>query len=310
MSSAPANSVPLTTRFQHLLPHVLGRILIRSIVRALDHDCVNVAQSAAYSAMVALFPALIVAAAVVSFLPDSAPLRSQMSVFFDRILPADVSPILQSYFVTTPHSPHTARALLIAAVVSLSGASGVIATLMEGIRRAHNLPEDCWTFWQRRIRALLLVPLSLLPLVIASMLVVFGQFITEWLGAHVMESMRLIVVTLAFLIRWGVALAGSVGLIALLYHMGTPKRQSWPSVIPGAIVATFLWFLTTLAFGWYVTRYANYSQVYGSLGAGIALLFWLYIICLSVLCGVEFNVQFQSRFNQALPGVSANDSHA
>jgi membrane protein len=42
----------------------------------------------------------------------------------------------------------------------------------------------------------------------------------------------------------------------------------------------------------YVTRYANYGQVYGSLGAGIALLFWLYIISLSVLCGAEFNAQF------------------
>lgn len=60
-------------------------------------------------------------------------------------------------------------------------------------------------------------------------------------------------------------------------------------------MATAMWFLTTLAFGWYVTRFANYSEVYGSLGAGIALLFWLYIISLSVLCGAEFNAQFDSR---------------
>jgi uncharacterized BrkB/YihY/UPF0761 family membrane protein len=45
-----------------------------------------------------------------------------------------------------------------------------------------------------------------------------------------------------------------------------------------------------------VTRFANYSEVYGSLGAGIALLFWLYIISLSVLCGAEFNAQFDSQF--------------
>jgi membrane protein len=49
-----------------------------------------------------------------------------------------------------------------------------------------------------------------------------------------------------------------------------------------------------LIFGWYVTRFANYSEVYGSLGAGIALLFWLYIVSLSVLCGGEFNAQFES----------------
>jgi membrane protein len=280
------------------MPHTVGRLVVRSIARAIDHDCINISQSAAYSAMVALFPALIVAAAAISLLPDSTPLRSQMSLFFDRILPADVSPILQSYFVTTPGSPHSARALVVAVIVSLSGASGVITTLMEGFRRTQNLPEDCWTFWQRRLRALLLVPLSLLPLLIASALVVFGHFFTAWLAAHVFGSLRIVVFVLAFLLRWGISLTGSVGLIALLYHMGTPKRQSWPSVIPGAIIATALWFLTTLAFGWYVTRFANYSQVYGSLGAGIALLFWLCIICLSVLCGAEFNVQFQSRFTQ------------
>ena len=63
------------------------------------------------------------------------------------------------------------------------------------------------------------------------------------------------------------------------------------ATLPGAVVATVMWFVTTLLFGWYVTRYANYSEVYGSLGAGIALLFWLYIISLSVLCGAEFNAQ-------------------
>lgn len=61
-------------------------------------------------------------------------------------------------------------------------------------------------------------------------------------------------------------------------------------------MATLMWFFTTLLFGWYVTRFANYSEVYGPLGAGIALLFWLYIISLSVLCGAEFNAQFEPQF--------------
>ena len=74
-------------------------------------------------------------------------------------------------------------------------------------------------------------------------------------------------------------------------------QQSWKRTLPGAVAATAMWFLTTLVFGWYVTRFANYSQVYGSLGAGIALLFWLYIISLSVLCGAEFNAQFHSHFS-------------
>jgi membrane protein len=275
----------------------LPKVLHGTLLRAGRHDSLNLAQSTAYSAIVALFPALIVAAAVVSLLPDTTPIRFQLSAFFDRILPPDVSPLLQSYFVDSPHSSRSAHAVIAAFLVSLIGASSVLATLMEGVRRANDLPIDCWTFWQRRIRAFLLVPLSLVPFALATLLIVFGQFITEWLAIRIMPSIRTPVFLVALLLRWAIALTGSIGIIGLIYHMGTPMQQSWKRVLPGAVVSTAMWFLSTLIFGWYVTRFANYSQVYGSLGAGIALLFWLFIISLSVLCGAEFNTEFHARFS-------------
>jgi membrane protein len=270
-------------------------ILHRTLVRALAHDCLNIAQSTAYSGIVALFPALIVAAAIISLLPDTTPIRFQLSLFFDRVLPPDVTPLLESYFVASPHTIST-RALTVAFLVSITGASSVIATLMEGVRRANELPADCWTFWQRRRRAFLLVPLSLIPFVLATVLVVFGHYITLWLALNIMPFARAPVYLLALLLRWIVALVGSIGIVALIYHMGTPMQQSWKRTLPGAVMSTAMWFLTTLVFGWYVTRFANYSQVYGSLGAAIALLFWLYIISLSVLCGAEFNIEFYRHF--------------
>ena len=261
----------------------------RAVVLAIQHDALNLAQSTAYSAMVSLFPALIVAAAVIGLLPDDAPFRFHVASLFDRILPPDVSPLLQTYFVESPHNSRSGRVLAIACFVSITGASGVIATLMEGLRRANDLPQDCWSFWQRRARAYLLVPLSLLPLAVVSLLVVFGETITHWLALHLSNSARPSVYLAAWLVRWTVALSGSIGIIAVIYHMGTPMQQSWKRTLPGAFGATLMWFASTLVFGWYVTRFANYSQVYGSLGAGIALLFWLYIISFSVLCGAEFN---------------------
>ena len=68
-------------------------------------------------------------------------------------------------------------------------------------------------------------------------------------------------------------------------------QWSWRASLPGATLATGLWFVATLLFGYYVTRFANYSRVYGSLGAGIALMVWLYLIALCVLIGSEFNAQ-------------------
>jgi membrane protein len=274
----------------------ISTVFHRTLLSVVEHDCFNVAQSAAYSAMISLFPALIIAAAFVGFLPYTAPLRFQLALFFNRILPSDVTPILEGYFATTHHNPTSVRAFILGVLVSVTGASSVIATFMEGFRRAHGLPPDCWSFWQRRARAYALVPLSLIPLAVASLLIVFGHVITAWLVMHIASSARGPVYAIALILRWTIAFTGSIGIIALIYHMGTPMRQSWKRTIPGAVVATAMWFFTTLAFGWYVTRFANYSQIYGSLGAGIALLFWLYIISLSVLCGAEFNAQCDTHF--------------
>ncbi len=301
---------------------LLMRTTHRTVLSVLKHDCLNMAQSTAYSAIVALFPALIVAAAVIGLLPDTMPLRYQLAAFFDRILPPGVSPLLDAYFQTTPTNTHSIRALVSAGFVSFLGASNVMVTLMEGLRRARNLPVDCWTFWQRRRRGFELVPLSLAPLGVASLIVMFGHAVTVWVAPEISPDVRASVYAIAVLIRWSVALGASVGLIALIYRLGVPGRlgvrrylarkqnalspaeasiltpQSWIPTLPGAVVATAMWFLTTLAFGWYVTRFANYSEVYGSLGAGIALLFWLYIISLSVLCGAEFNAQFHAHFGE------------
>jgi membrane protein len=272
----------------------LPGMLRRTTLKALQHDCFNLSQSSAYSAIVALFPAMVVIAAVIALLPDVAPLKVQVGEFFDEVLPSNAFSLLTSYFVSSPSSPHphTIRSLFLAAIVSLSAGSSVIVTLMEGVRRAANLPEDCWKRFEKRKRALLLVPLSLFPLAIATVLVVFGRLLTEWAAEYLSSAVQPLFFALALAARWSISLAGVAGLTASIYRYGLPLRQAWERVVPGAIVATTMWFVSTLGFGWYVTRFANYSLIYGSLGAGIALLFWLYLVFLSVLCGAEFNAQF------------------
>jgi membrane protein len=292
-------------------------LLLRGAVfAAIEHDVFTLAQATAYSAIVALFPALIVAAAVVGMLPDTLPLRAQMAMFFDRVLPSNVAPLLDAYFSVSQQSPQTARALLSALVVSLAGAASVMATLMEGFRRAHELPELAGSFWPRRLRAVALVPLSLLPMAAASLLVVFGHVVSSWMAGAMFQDLRGVFLVITVLLRWAVALAGSVTILALIYHLGTDpakrlelrlepmiretlrqplwllrREWTWRASLPGAALATLLWFVSTLLFGLYVTRFANYSRVYGSLGAAIALLVWLYLIAVSVLIGAEFNAQ-------------------
>jgi membrane protein len=290
-----------------------GRLLRRTFFAAVEHDTFTVAQAAAYSAMVALFPALVVIAAAVAMLPPWLPLKLQMAGFFERMLPDIVNPLLDWYFATTHQASQTAGALLSSGVVSLLGAANVMATLMEGFRRAHDLPLPPRSFWSRRGRALVLVPLSMLPMTAASALIVFGHMLTHWLAAQMPSFARPGFLMALLVFRWTLALGTSVGILAVVYHLGTDLSQhvreqlspmvrepwvilrrdwSWRASLPGATLATVLWFASTLTFGFYVTRFANYGRVYGSLGAAIALMVWLYIIALTVLIGAEFNAQW------------------
>ncbi len=228
-----------------------------------------------------------------------------------RILPSNVVPVLEGYFAVT-HRSQTAGALLGSLGVSLFGAANVMAMLMEGFRRAHDLPVLRGSFWRRRGRAVVLVPLSLVPMTAASSLVVFGNALTHWVGRDLPDELKPGFALVSLVLRWTIALAGSTGIIGLIYHLGTDltldvrahiepwfrepwkelqKSWTWRASLPGAALATALWFVATLLFGAYVTRYANYTRVYGSLGAAIALLAWLYIIALCVLIGSEFNAQ-------------------
>jgi membrane protein len=217
------------------------------------------------------------------------------------------------YFATTHHASQTAGALLSSGVVSLLGAANVMTTLMEGFRRAHDLPLPRGSFWSRRGRALALVPLSMLPMTAASALVVFGHMLTHSVADAIPSFAKPSFFAASLVLRWTLALGTSVGVIAVIYHLGTDVSRhvrqemepmvrepwvilrpdwSWRSSLPGAALATALWFASTLSCGFYVTRFANYGRVYGSLGAAIALMVWLYIIALIVLVGAEFNAQW------------------
>jgi membrane protein len=151
------------------------------------------------------------------------------------------------------------------------------------------LPVEAWGFRDKRLRALMLVLIALVPLSVATVMVMFGHQIELWMVDKANHELRFVVLLVWRLVRWSIALSTSVAVMTVLYHFGTRRTESWPWVAPGALAGTLIWFPSTLAFGWYVTRVANYSRFYGSFGAGIATLVWLYITSFSVLLGAELN---------------------
>jgi membrane protein len=260
------------------------------------------AKAAAYSAMLSIFPALVVVTTLIAVMPSSDDVRGVLRGALQQVLPPDTMLLVQNYFIS--YHTRSVRIVWGCAFVSLFAAMGVLMSLMEGFRRAYRLPRGVWGFWQERIAAILLVPGTMVPMAAATVFLTFGHFIEQWMVANSEHELRLSIILFWRLARWAIALVASVMSLALIYHFGIPRhkhpdrggsrafiRGRWRETIPGAAIATASWFIATLLYGWYVTRFADYSIVYGSLGAAIATLIWLYMISLSVLIGAEFNAQ-------------------
>jgi membrane protein len=259
----------------------------KAVGQALVNDVVNTAKAAAYSGMLMMFPALLVVTTLLAQVPEGTSLVGEIRAAFEQFLPADTMDVLQSYVLS--RRIHSVQVILSAASLSVFAGLGVMLSLMEGFRRAYRLPREDWTFWGRRLRALLLVPIALVPLSLATLVLVFGHQIETWMIENSTHELRHIVLFFWRMVRWSVALLTSASVLTVLYHFGTRRKEHWFWVAPGAATGTVIWFPATLAFGWYVTRIADYSMFYGSFGAGIATLVWLYITSFSVLIGAELN---------------------
>jgi membrane protein len=275
----------------------MGRVLQhvrRTLWLALDHDVFNTAKAAAYSGMLCFFPAVLVVTALLAQVPAGPSLVGEVRGSFDRILPPESMNLLQNS-LNSRHLRST-QVVLSAASLTVFAGLGVMLSLMEGFRRAYKIRRDSWGFWERRLRALALVPIVLVPLSLASLLLVFGRQIEDWMIVNAAHELRHIVIVFWRMARWAVAVVTGVVVLAALYHFGTRRKEHWGWVLPGAVAATLVWFLATLGFGWYVTRVADYTRFYGSFAAGIATLVWLYLTSFSAIVGAELNgVLYQNR---------------
>jgi membrane protein len=263
--------------------------LRRAAWSAFSHSSFTNAKAAAYSAILSLFPALLVVTTLLAFSPETDNFRGELRAGFSELLPPDTMSLVQAYFQT--NHARSVRLIWTSSFVTVGAAMGVMLSLMEGFRRAYLLPRGEWGFWRERIVALALVPGTLVPMIFATGLVAFGHVIEQWMIDNADHELRFYVILAGRIARWGMAMLTSVVVLGVIYHFGTPRKRPWSKIVPGAILATVTWFLATLIYGWYLTRYADYSVVYGSLGAGVATLVWLYMVAFSILIGAEFNAQ-------------------
>jgi membrane protein len=277
-----------------ILAPALGRFwrLFRlSIWRAFEHDAFGTAKASAYSAIFTFFPALLVLGSVLATLSRGQVYLREVSYALGTILPAGSSAAL-SYLKGATDRP--VSLLFFTSLLTVWSASGAIISWMDGFRRAYQLPKT-WGLVKERAIAISLVLMAGLPLTFATILVAFGSRIETRILFHIGHEFGPLILLLWGAIRWAIAIMTSIAVIQLIYHNAVPRTQPWHSVLPGAVLATAMWLISTALFGLYLQHYADYSVIYGSLGVGIALLLWMYLISLAVLIGAEFNAMLFPR---------------
>ena len=96
------------------------------------------------------------------------------------------------------------------------------------------------------------------------------------------------------LARWPILLACVVAGLAVLYRYGPSRdKAEWKWVTPGGLVAAVLWLVVSMLFSWYVANFGSYNETYGSLGAVIGFMTWIWISGIVVLVGAEINAEME-----------------
>ena len=269
-----------------------GWLLRQSAASVYDDHCLETAKAAAYSALLAFFPVLTaLALALVRFRAEQV--GTVISNFLFEVVPPGTKDMVVRQFALEGEKPSSL--LVIAGIVALWAASGLILSLIEGFNALYKIPRGR-PLIRGRLVAVALVFCSALPALGASALILFGGRTEQWLvrrlGLAAEQSQFAGGLLLAgSLTRSLIALGATVVTTALLYKFGPNRRQRWRNVWPGAMIVAVLWFAATSAFSWYVRNIADYNLLYGSIGAVIALILWLYLLSILTLFGCAFNAE-------------------
>ena len=262
--------------------------VIRNLVRACGRifpDCLTLSQAVAFNMFLAFFPLLLLALGLLSgtsLFP--AALREIPNRLMD-ILPPGSARVVAGYFVR--RTVHPLRWIALGLGGTLLAGTQTMVGMMEGFRIIEgDLIEP--SYWRRQLRALTLLCVTILPMLAVVALTVFGKQLRPWLlrqlpAPHFLHYFEIVAYVL------GVFLL-AMAVLVVLYRIGRPGHEGYRRLLPGAAVATILWWLMDVSFGWYV-RKMPYDAVYRGLASAIGLLLWMFLAAVIVFLGAAYNAE-------------------
>jgi membrane protein len=265
-------------------PISIKNALIRTYGNVVRNHTLQMAAALAYYLVLSLFPALILLSAVVAYLPVPD-LFNQALALLARFLPADAMGLVRRVLADVI-SPNKGTLLSLGILGTLWAASGGFAAMIEALNIAYDVRDDR-PFWKTRPLAVGLAFLTGALLLIALSVMVVGPRFGQWLAGRVHLS-GLFVLLWPF-IHWTVAIGFTVLAVEALYFLAPNVKQRLRATLPGAVVSVGCWITLSYLLGLYFRHFGNFNKTYGTLGAAVALMIWLYWTGFALLVGAELN---------------------
>jgi membrane protein len=271
----PWRAVPLAAR------HPL-RFLGNLITHIGDDGILTIAAAMAYYFFFSLFPLVLFVLALVSL----APVRGVEDWLLARAaewVPGEAYVLLERVVRSLLERPRSGLVSL-GAVLALWTASSAFVSVMDGLNRAYRVPEYR-SWWRVRLQAMgLTIALSVL-LITTFVLTVFGGHLAALIGRLLSPAAELA----ALFISWTIVVAAVTVVVATIDWACPATPRTWRWVTPGSLVFMVGFGMCSAAFSYYVGQFASYDATYGSLGAVIIMLLWMYILAFFLLLGGEVN---------------------
>ena len=258
------------------------RFFSELVHRIQEDNILTVAAAMSYFFFFAFFPFVLFLLALVSLLPVHG-LEDWLLAQGGQVIPGEGYGVLERTVRGLLAQPRSGL-LSLGAGLALWSASSGFASVMDGLNRAYRVRESR-PWWRVRLTAIgLTVGLSLF-MIVAFVLAVFGGQLARLVG----QTLGPAGVVAALVARWVVALGLIAFVVATIYYVCPDVDQQWVWVTPGSFIFTLGFAGASAGFSYYVGRFGSYEKTYGSLGAVIILLFWLYLLAFFLLLGGEVN---------------------
>jgi membrane protein len=268
---------------QRLAANVLHRIR--------EDNFIGRASELAFDFLFALFPLILFLLTLFGlFASRNSEFQNYLLSFFANFLPPRAFLLLKQTAAELAANAGGGK-LTIGFVVALGFASGGTSSMIGAFNLAYREREVRSWFRVRMIALVLTLAISLL-LVPALFLVLMGGRGVEWIGAELHLTQLTVILWKA--LQWPLAILFLLLSYSIIYYWGPcfPRRR-WHWVTPGSAVGVILWLVATVGFRTYLYFFDSYSSVYGSLGAVMILLLWLYMTGFAFLVGAEINAEIE-----------------